>query len=172
MILVTAFEPFGGKTWNASKMILDRLNLDVDKLELPVSINSVKEVIENLDLNRYEFILMLGEANRDVLSLEQYAYNELDMRIPDNEGIQILKQTIDEGETFKTPIDLSRLLKPGMTQSIDPGRYLCNYVYYHMGKKHPNVLFVHVSATKETVESQTQLIEEIIHEIKTLSIAR
>lgn len=172
MILVTAFEPFGGKTWNASKMILDRIQSDVDKLELPVSIAKVKEVITQLDLTQYRCILMLGEANRDVVSLEQYAYNELDMRIPDNQGIQLLKQPIDEGQTYQTSIDLTRLLRPGVVQSEDPGRYLCNYAYYHMGKKHPNVLFIHVSATQETVESQTQLIEEIIHEIKTLSIVR
>ena len=172
MILITAFEPFGGKTWNASSMILKRLNVQADKLELPVSIDQAKQAIEHLDVSKYDTILMLGEANRDYLSLEQFAYNEIDMRIPDNQGLQIKQQPIDDGTTVQTKLDLHRWVKPGIQLSDDPGRYLCNYVYYQMSQKHPQVLFIHVSATIETVELQTQQIEEIIHEIETLSIPR
>jgi pyrrolidone-carboxylate peptidase len=172
MILVTAFEPFGGKTWNASKMILDRIQIKVEKQELPVSIQGAKQKLDSLDFSTYDAIIMLGEASRDVVSLEQYAYNEIDMRIPDNQGIQIKQQTIDGGRTFQTPFNLETWVKPGVVVSNDPGRYLCNYAYYQMSHKHPRVLFIHVSASIDTVEIQTQLIEEIIHEIKTLPISR
>jgi pyrrolidone-carboxylate peptidase len=172
MILVTAFEPFGGKTWNASSMILERLNGVMDKRLLPVSISGAKTEIEMLDVSPYQAIIMLGEANRSFLSLEQFAYNEIDMRIPDNTGVQIHHQTIDDGQTYQTPFQLDPWVKSGILISEDPGRYLCNYAYYLMGKKHPNVLFIHVSADKDQIDLQTKEIEEIIDEIKTISIAR
>jgi len=172
MILVTAFEPFGGKTWNASSMILERLNGVMDKRLLPVSISGAKTEIEMLDVSPYQAVIMLGEANRSFLSLEQFAYNEIDMRIPDNTGVQIHHQSIDDGQTYQTPFQLDRWVKLGILISEDPGRYLCNYAYYLMGKKHPNVLFIHVSADKDQIDLQTKEIEEIIDEIKTISIAR
>lgn len=172
MILVTAFEPFGGKTWNASNMVLDLLKIEADKILLPVSIEQSNHRIEGLDVSMYDFIIMLGEANRDYLSLEMKAYNEIDMRIPDNQGLQLKNQKIDQGHTYITPIKIDNFIKPGVVVSDDPGRYLCNYAYYQMSKKHPRVLFIHVSATKELVDVQTKLIEEIIHEIKTVSITR
>ena len=172
MILVTAFEPFGGKTWNASSMILERLNGVMDKRLLPVSISGAKTEIEMLDVSPYQAVIMLGEANRSFLSLEQFAYNEIDMRIPDNTGVQIHHQSIDDGQTYQTPFQLDRWVKLGIQISEDPGRYLCNYAYYLMGKKHPNVLFIHVSADKDQIDLQTKEIEEIIDEIKTISIAR
>ena len=171
MVLVTAFEPFGGKTWNASLEIMNGLS-GVDKIVLPVSIQGCHEAINALDILKYDTIVMLGEADRPHLSLEQFAYNEIDMRIPDNTGIQLKNHTIDCGQTQKTPFDLNKWVKPGIQISTDPGRYLCNYAYYLVLKKHSSVLFIHVSSHEQYIAQQGKQVEEIIHEIKTISITR
>ena len=172
MILITAFEPFGGKTWNASEMILKQLPNHYDKCVLPVALDASKHKIDNLIIDQYDTIVMLGEADRTELSLEAFAYNEINMRIPDNEGIQLKGAKIGTEPYYQTPFDLAMLEKPGIQISNDPGRYLCNYVYYLMGMKHPKVLFIHVSAKLDTIEQQTPLLEEVIHEIETFSISR
>ncbi len=171
MILVTAFEPFGGKTWNSSLEIMNSLS-GVDKTILPVSITGCKEAIDALDIRKYDTIVMLGEADRSYLSLEQFAYNEINMRIPDNSGIQLKNQTIDEGVTQKTPYDLNKWVKDDVKISVDPGRYLCNYAYYLLLRQHPKVLFIHVSNQKQYIAHQSKQVEEIIYEIKTISITR
>lgn len=172
MILITAFEPFGGKTWNASELILKQLNHRHDKCVLPVALELCKQVIDGLILDQYDTIVMLGEADRTLISLEAFAYNEINMRIPDNQGILLKDATIGIEPYYQTPFDLSKLCRPGIQVSHDPGRYLCNYAYYSMGMKHPNVLFIHVSASLDTIAQQTQLLEEVIYEIETISISR
>lgn len=172
MILITAFEPFGRKTWNASEMILKQLPNHHTKCVLPVALEPCKQVIDGLSLDQYDTIVMLGEANRTLISFEAFAYNEINMRIPDNQGIQLMGVKIGTEPHYQTPFDLLKLCRPGIQVSQDPGRYLCNYAYYLMGMKHPKVLFIHVSASLDTIAQQTQLLEEVIHEIETFSISR
>jgi pyrrolidone-carboxylate peptidase len=168
MILVTAFEPFGGRDINTSKSILDRLPSRYDKLLLPVSIQDIQQVLYSKPLDQYQMVIMLGEADREVVSLEQYAYNELSMRISDNLGHQVQQQPIIEhGQTFKTKLNLDHLLDDNTVLSDDPGRYLCNMGYYLASQKTDKVLFIHVS-TKDT-DKQFKRVEEIIDEIEQIS---
>ena len=69
MILVTAFEPFGGRDINTSKSILDRLPSRYDKLLLPVSIQDIQQVLYSKPLDQYQMVIMLGEADREAVSL-------------------------------------------------------------------------------------------------------
>lgn len=172
MILVTAFEPFGGKQYNESLTILNRLSIDFEKHVLPVDITKIAKVLYQKDLSQYDFVIMLGEADRDYISLEQYAYNELNMRIADNAGNQIIGQEIIPGGlTFETKLDILRYADGQEVRiSTDPGRYLCNMAYYLASMKTTNVIFIHVSSRKNT--EQIKKVETIINEIKKTSNIR
>lgn len=168
MILITAFEPFGERKENTSLSILNRLENRYDKLVLPVSVKKIYQVLDKKNLNDYDFIVMLGEADRPHISLEKFAYNELTMRIIDNDGYQVQNETIIEsGLTYQTSLDLTRFEDDKTFISTDPGRYLCNMGYYLALNKTKRVLFIHVS-TVDTLE-QFKRIEEIIHEIEQIS---
>jgi pyrrolidone-carboxylate peptidase len=90
-----------------------------------------------------------------VVRLEQVGYNVADFRIPDERGYVAKNQVIHEGEPSEirtqVPVeDMLPVLKavhPRVALSTDPGRYICNYVYYHSlvwakrqeAKGHPKV---------------------------------
>ena len=168
MILVTAFEPFGGKTTNASLNILNQLADRYDKLVLPVDVKTIRDCLYKKDLTSYDMVIMLGEADRPNISLEQFAYNELTMRIKDNQGYQVFGQTIiDGGQTLMTPLQLDHLLDEDTVISTDPGRYLCNMGYYLALNKTENVVFIHVSTIDS--DKQTKRVEAIIYEIEQVS---
>ena len=72
------------------------------------------------------------------LLLEQVGYNVADFRIPDERGHVATNEVIHEGEAadLTTTVRLDELLAvlqsvdPRVALSTDPGRYVCNYVYY------------------------------------------
>lgn len=169
MILVTAFEPFGGKTTNESLRVINQLSLNCEKLILPVDVSKLEDILSEKDFSQYDFVVMLGEADRDYISLEKFAYNLLDMRIADNAGYQIRETPlIADGKTFETSLDLSKFVDGiEVKASIDPGRYLCNMAYYLASRKTSKVLFIHVSNSDE--KDQTKKVETIINEIKQTS---
>jgi len=94
-------------------------------------------------------------------ALERRAYNEATFRCPDEEGWQPWKQPIipedgslDHYQETKAPVDqlVEALRKQGFdcAPSIDAGRFVCNFVYYH-SLRHSlahgtEALFVHVPA--------------------------
>lgn len=71
-------------------------------------------------------------------TLEQVGYNKADFRIPDERGYVAKDEVISEGvpDNMTTNVPLEEMLlplqvmHPGVTISTDPGRYICNYVYY------------------------------------------
>lgn len=136
-------------------------------------------------------IIHLGVAeNAECIRLEKSAYNEADFRIPDQNGICLLKTCIDEdcdlGERKDTSLDIEALFhcltaKHGKIEiSSDPGRYICNYCYYlslkacmQVNLKHGDdshtrhALFVHVPMFNHiSFEEQLTLVKEIIFFMK------
>ena len=93
-ILVTAFEPFENRKTNRSLLLLDSLNLTIDKKVLPVDAIKIYSAFEKLSVNKYDIVIMLGEANITNITLELVAKNQLDMRIKDNGGNQFRNQPI------------------------------------------------------------------------------
>lgn len=82
----------------------------------------------------------MGVAPINNYHLEKCGYNTKDFRIPDNIGYQprneqiCLESKLDQ--PLQTKLDLQkislRLSKCGhdIAISMDPGRYLCNYIFY------------------------------------------
>jgi pyroglutamyl-peptidase len=72
-------------------------------------------------------------------ALERIGYNLADFRIPDERGWVAKAETIDEeeGDSLQTALPLDNMLSSLLQTtelaqiSTDPGRYICNFVYFH-----------------------------------------
>lgn len=142
-ILVTAFGPFGDRTENASSLALRALKKSFPKLRtriLPVDASiapaRLKQAIRQI---RPDALIMLGEAAAsEHIRLETTAWNELDFRIPDIAGRVIQSRPIcmEAPSIRKSTLPLAdfskKLLAAGHSVSFsdDPGRYLCNQLFY------------------------------------------
>jgi len=77
-------------------------------------------------------------AGAESIRLEKYAYNCANFGIPDERGWVAENATIVEGqpEALKTTLPYDAILEKlqskelNIVASDDPGRYICNYVYY------------------------------------------
>lgn len=156
-VLVTAFGPFDGRPENASGLALRRLRKSLPWLRtrtFPVdSVTAPKRLREALRTLRPELLVLLGEAaGSKAIRLEQSAWNELDFRIPDVAGRQPQGRSITPGgpPERRSPLPLAALLKHlidlghPVTLSSDPGRYLCNQLYYLGAAALPATLFIHL----------------------------
>ena len=142
-VLVTAFGPFGGRTTNASSLVLQCLSSTEAALRtrtFPVDlVEAPRRLVQAVNAIRPRAIILLGEAgNASRIRLESRAWNELDFAIPDVAGRQPRGQAIVPGAgTFlETKMDLKRMAAVlaaaghDVELSTDPGRYLCNRLYY------------------------------------------
>lgn len=142
-VLVTAFGPFGGRATNASSLVLQRLRetdaairtrtFPVDLVEAPRRLGWAVKTL------RPRALVLLGEAgNAARVCLENRAWNELDFTIPDVAGRQPRGEKIEQGAGafLETSLDLAALRAALVAAgheveiSTDPGRYLCNRLYY------------------------------------------
>ena len=101
-ILMTAFDPFGGESVNASMELLgslpDRIgSAEIVKLILPtVFRRSAELVCGTMDALRPDGVICLGQAaGRDALTPERTAVNVMDARICDNAGYRPVDEPID-----------------------------------------------------------------------------
>ena len=142
-ILVTAFGPFDGRVENASSLALAGLKRRLPEIRmrvLPVdSVIAPARIKQAIRLLRPDALVMLGEAvGTERLRIEDTAWNELDFRIPDIAGRQPELREIAAGMpaslSSTLPVDsvLARLMASGhdAERSSDPGRYLCNQVFF------------------------------------------
>ncbi len=142
-VLVTAFGPFGGRSENASSLVLKELRkvrpgirtriLPVDAVIAP---SRLKQAIRSL---RPSALVMLGEASGSTgIRLETTAWNLRDFRIPDIAGRKQIGVPVFKGAADSLPSTLplqaihDRLIALGHEVSLsdDPGRYLCNQVFF------------------------------------------
>ena len=80
--------------------------------------------------------------------------------------VRIEKSAKYNAETVHTDFDIHYLetmlgsVKVSYTISDKPTRYLCNAAYYHMLKKNPNTVFIHIPSLKGmTIELMNKLIK-------------
>lgn len=174
-ILVTAFGPFDGRSENASQLALTALKratpslrkrlLPVDSVVAP---SRLKTAISEL---QPDLLILLGEAaGSSSIRIETTAWNLLDFTIPDNANRQPRNTPIETGAPtrLETELPLAPLLrhlnkqKLLVTLSSDPGRYLCNQIYYTARRKIDRAVFIHLPLARDLPTSQAVETLEII----------
>ena len=172
-LLLTGFEPFGGDDFNPSGTIARSLHgsclpdgVFIHGVTLPVSgpeaWSKLSRVIRQV---RPHWIIATGVSGRAEVSLESTAWNEDDFRIPDLAGRQPIRLSIlARGPAqMETGIDLTAWLTADCSlrlpirRSSDPGRYVCNHLYYrllHLTRQtahcaYRRTLFLHLPGTPE-----------------------
>ena len=160
-IIVTYFEPFGGRLFNASKATVDGLPLDINRVGLPVSWNDINQRLDEILFDEPDYLFLLGEAGmiaepRLELEAHNIAYGK------DNYGVEKNDEKIvDSGlDTLNTTFVTDDIF---MT-SYDAGKYLCNCSFYlSLTKaKETKVIFIHVPAFNEGDEENKNHCVEVV----------
>lgn len=161
-VLLTAFEPFGGRKKNRSLEAVRRLvPLGIPTQTLPVSFDRLREIVPGLVERAGRALILVGEsalAKRPVL--ERIAVNLLDAHIVDNEGTQPRDVPVVPGgpaaylATWPARALVDELSSAGLAVDLSShaGTYACNEAFY-LALHHavalphpPRIGFVHVPA--------------------------
>lgn len=143
VILITGFEPFGGREVNQSELALNSLTEtepDIQRVILPVDLYKAPVMLETT-LNRIkpDGVICLGEASgRSAISIERLAVNLLDFRIPDNQGLKVVDQPVipDSPAAYFSTLPVREIFDAissvgiPCALSVSAGTYLCNQVFY------------------------------------------
>ena len=173
-ILITAFEPFGGKDRNASAEVLGMLPAEiagysVQKKLLPVIFGKAAEQIlrETADA-----VFMLGEAGgRQAVTPEIRAVNRRDARIPDNEDNRPAGEPIVPGgpEVCYTHVPVrrisARLREEGFPAEVseDAGTFVCNDTFYTaVLRLQVPAVFIHCPADTDRAAAYAETIRRLI----------
>lgn len=144
MILLTAFDPFGGSVTNPSQVLADdiaRRELpNMHSLVLPTSYQRSAEVlIEQLRTLRPSHVVMLGlHAGAEHLRYEQVALNLNHSAKPDNDGETRLHRHIRPSGPvgywnqlpYATLCRHAESLGETLELSRDAGGFVCNHAFY------------------------------------------
>lgn len=168
VVLVTAFQPFGGETVNASALAVAPLagrviaGYRVETAVLPVVFGeSARVLIQYLRRLRPALVVCVGQAaGRGEISLERIAINLDDAALPDNAGAIVAARPVRPGGPAAywstLPIDalLPVLRARGIPAgaSLSAGTFVCNHVFYelmHALRRRPGCRggFVHIPVT-------------------------
>jgi pyroglutamyl-peptidase len=145
-ILVTGFEPYGGRRINPAAEVaraLDGTVVDgfaVIGAILPVSQRGLGERLEALLAElRPAIVISLGLApGEPMIRLERFGLNLLDFEIPDNDGIRLADAPIEANGSTAVRASLplraieAALLEAGIPARLSStaGTYLCNATLY------------------------------------------
>ncbi|KAI9908390.1 hypothetical protein PsorP6_004684 [Peronosclerospora sorghi] len=195
-VYVTGFGKFGDVAENPTTLLVKNLAEHAKVTEahvLEVSVKCCMETLANIYARAEErkrpCILLHFGVSPDACTflLEQAAYNIADFRIPDERGYVATNEAIVEGEPdyFVTKVPLVEMLKtlqtvhPKIAISTNPGRFICNYVYFlslvwteRQAAKYNSeylTLFVHVPAFQNvTYQDQVALASKIVDSVAEL----
>ncbi len=173
-ILITAFEPFGGRYRNASAEVLQLLpdqigRIEVQKMILPVVFGKATELVLQ---QQADAVFMLGEAgNRNTVTPEIQAVNIRRARIPDQAGNQPLDEKISRNgpDIYRTRVSVRRIVTGMQGEgypihiSEDAGTFVCNDTFYGAGVKlRIPVEFIHCPAEPERADEFAIIIQRYI----------
>ena len=173
-ILVTAFEPFGGQSVNASQQAVRLLltlpsspGVELTAAVLPVEFGRAVEVFHAaIASSAPDVVICVGEAGgRAGVTVEQFAVNLNDATIPDNAGRQPIEEPVVVGGpvAYAASLPVARLVDAlrdaGLpaAKSSTAGTYVCNHVFYALmhliATREPHLRggFVHVPYVHEQV---------------------
>jgi pyroglutamyl-peptidase len=173
VVLVTAFEPFGGEAINPSQEALARLDpgalggVELRRAVLPVAFGSGAERLRKaVAEHRPGVVICLGQAGgRAEITPERVAINLDDARAPDNEGARPEGRPVVPGgpaayfSTLPVGAIVTGLRQKGVpaAASLSAGTFVCNHVFYALmhllATERPGVRggFVHVPYLPEQV---------------------
>jgi pyroglutamyl-peptidase len=186
-VLLTGFEPFPADSTSDNSSEQAVLGFDekavagisVMKLVLPVEWDTAAAMIARaVDRCRPDLVLSFGQG-RSQVDLESTAYNEKDSSelaggTPDNRGVVMEGQPIAAGGPAqlesRLPLEAIRgaLAAAGVdvTTSDDPGRYICNNVFYATAHKLRSSAvrsgFVHLPRIASVGAAEKQLLRTVV----------
>ncbi len=147
-ILLTVFEPFGGRALNASQEVARALRpvvfegAQLEVVELPVErFAAPKIALEAIMSVQPDIVILLGEAGgRAAITPERVAINLDDFPIPDNAGNQPRETATIEGgpvayfSTLPLLAIQAALESENLAAAISntAGTYLCNHLFYRV----------------------------------------
>lgn len=186
-LLVSGFGKFNGVEDNPTTVLVNRLqreNVSVNR-KFHIFEVSTKAVDSELVQEEGVFCIHLGVNSKALkVNLELNAYNNMDFRVPDEQGYQPTECKInqdcdlDDALTSCIPLEtiIGKLKDEGFNDehveiSKDPGRFLCNYIYYKSLLANRFALFVHVppfSVMEE--EKQYDFINKLLKHIEELEL--
>lgn len=191
-ILITAFEPFAGRSKNKSLIVAKSLGCSssTDVILLPVSFkNAHKKVLNAISSKHYDFILMLGEtsATKDFIRLERFALNFMDSESSDNMGIIANEEIIipDAPIAYFSNFPIKNVYRElhgkgdKVKISNSAGTFVCNSLYYHIlhylneNKIPLTALFVHLPASTEIIslDEMTNTMKNLIKVFEKITIS-
>ncbi|GBG24909.1 Pyroglutamyl-peptidase 1 [Hondaea fermentalgiana] len=167
-LVLTGFGKFAGVPENPTTQLVAELQQRRPELltrVLETSMVGVRQGLDELDASLAARDVLPADAiwvhlgvysSSKTFRLEHKAYNEADFRVPDERGESPSHAKIipDGAPNLSCGFDLDALcsdvrssvgIKARVNVTDDPGRFVCNYVYYSSLARHgPHVLFVHV----------------------------
>lgn len=184
--LLTGFGKFQGVETNPTERLVRRLekkkhfksrykDIIVETRVLEVSVKDCQS-LPDADVYVHLGINYRGTG----IQLEQYAYNNMSFRIPDEQGYQPNRIPIHEDKELDEPMPSGfhlarakhlvtqelKLSRGTLTLSKDPGRFLCNYVYARALDRSPLSLFIHVPPEEVIpLDRQLVVVEKIVDQL-------
>lgn len=165
LILITAFDPFGGESVNpaleAVRAMPDVIaGAEIVKVEVPTVFGkSIEVAARAIDEHQPDAVVCVGQAGgRFDVTPERVAINVDDARIPDNEGNQPLDaEIVADGApayfaTLPVKAMVAAIRAAGLPSSLSnsAGTFVCNHLMYgvlhHLATTRPQARggFVHV----------------------------
>ena len=186
IILLTAFEPFGGESVNPSELILQKLpnevnGYDIKKVLLPVDfVKAPTEAIKEYDKAKPQAVIMVGQAGgRASISVETVGKNLMTARIPDASGFmpQNEKIILEGKDSIVSTLPNDKIIKALNKKEIevylsnDAGGYVCNTLLYSMLHHNNGDIptgFIHVPFIKEQGHNPFMELEDMYQAILTI----
>ena len=185
-LLITGFAPFGGDRVNPALQAVQALPDTVGqwqlcKREMPVTFRGAPEALyAAMEEVEPDAVLLIGlAASRGMVTPERQGVNEMDARIPDNEGAQPHNEPIVPGgpEILYSTLPVEDMVEAIQAADVparlseDAGRFVCNTLLYsalyrlEQAEDSIPAAFIHVPATPELAEGKdwpTLTLDEIV----------
>ena len=174
-ILISGFEPFGGRDVNPTALLFDALarkeipypeTLKVEHILLPVTFeDSFLRLQQKIERFNPDVVICFGQAaGRAAIELESIAVNEIHAEIEDNNGEKPEKRPINHqgGPSYLSTLPLGgiegALKDHGLPVNISTsaGTFVCNYLFYRLMETNQDTErlcgFIHVPLLPEQAQ--------------------
>ncbi|CAD8155164.1 unnamed protein product [Paramecium octaurelia] len=170
-INLSGFGEWGKTERNPSALLIQQLSpqqqqeFTIESIKvLKVTKEACDEYLSQID-NKNAINVHIGLFNElQNFQLEMCAYNKLDYELSDFNGCKIrrvkIDQEIDMDEQIKSSLNITQIISQlqqlgyQVNKSYNPGRFLCNYLYYQSLKQNPQTIFIHVPQYQTISEEQ------------------